>query len=194
MDWPTSVKVQNCSIGFKKLSVGFRSMLNGTPQNVELPGGRWALSLTLVPVGINSAGEIESLLNYLAGGVNTVYCWHFARPVPRGTMRGSPTVNGGVTRGATSIAITTQAGYTLKKGDMFGAGSQLFETFADATADGNGAITVQITNRVRATISNGAAVTWDRPKAQFACMADTNPVAYSSMLQEAAALELEEVW
>lgn len=194
MDWPITVKVQNCSIGFKKLPIGFRSILNGTPQNIELPGGRWVLSLTLVPVSLNSAGEIESLLNYLAGGVNTVNCWHFARPRPRGTLAGSPVINGGVTRGATSVPITTQIGYTVKKGDMFGAAGQLFETFADTTADGSGHMTIPITNRVRATLANATPVTWDRPKAVFACMSDVNQTAYSAMLQEQAALELEEVW
>ena len=194
MDWPSSVRVQHCSIGYKKLVPSFRSPLNGTPQSVELPGGRWVLSLTLVPVAMALAGEHESLLNYLAGGVNTVNCWHFARPRPRGTIAGSPTMYGGVTRGATSFTVATSIGYTVKQGDMLGAGSQLFQVAADATADGSGHLAVSLTNRVRATISTGSAVAWSQPKVSFACFADINPVAYSAMLQEGAALELEEVW
>lgn len=182
------------SLGFKKLPVAFRSPLNGTPQNIELPGGRWVMSLTLQPFSSLLAGDVEALLNYLAGGVNTVSCWHFSRPVPRGTIAGSPTVDGGITRGATTLPVATVAGYTVKAGDMLGSAGQLFMAQADATADGNGDLSVPLVNKARASIANATAIVWSRPKATFACFADINPVAHVAMLQEGAALELEEVW
>ena len=194
MDWPTTMIPSACSVALKKISVQFRSPLNGTLQAVEIPGERWTMALQLPARKLSNSGEAEALLAYLAGGQNQINCWHFARPRPRGTITGSPTVNGGAARGDTSMVLTTVAGYTLLAGDLFKAGNQLFQSRSDATADGGGSMTVYLVNRVRAAIANGAGVTLEQPKIAFVCVSDANAVTYRPGVQESPAIDLEEVF
>lgn len=56
---------------------------------------------------------------------------------------------------------------SVKAGDMLGCGDQLLMVAADATANGSGAITVTITSPLRAAISSGTAVVWDKPSVLF---------------------------
>ena len=140
----------------------------GSEQVVDLLNDRWLLTATLPARTHAQMAEIEAMFASLRGQVNTLELWHFARPVPRGTMRGSPTLNGAHSAGAASIAITGgTAGGTLLAGDMLGLGGLLLMVAADVTLNGSGAGTVTLANRLRSAQSNGAAITWDRPKAPF---------------------------
>jgi hypothetical protein len=193
MDWPTSLIPAACSVALKKISVQWRSPLNGNLQAVEIPGERWTMSLQLPARKLKNSGEAEALLAYLAGGQNQINVWHFARPVPRGTITGSPTVSGGASRGDQQMTLTTTTGYTLLAGDLFKAGGQLFQVRSDVTASA-GSMTVLLVNRVRAAISNGAGVTLDTPKIAMVCTSDANAVTYRPGVQEGPAIDLEEVF
>ena len=85
-----------------------------------------------------------------------------ARQIPRGTLRGSPTVNGSHAVLVSSISINTTTGYTLKRGDLIGFPNQTTMVTADATAVSS-AITALIAPPLRYALSNGNAVTWDKP-------------------------------
>lgn len=193
-DWPTTLLPQTASIGLRKAGLQFASPFNGSRQAIDFIAERWVLSITLPPKRRRDAapGVIESLLFRLAGGLNQARCWHFARPVPLGTMRGTPTLSATVNRGATSLAITTTAGATLKAGDMIGAGGQLFQVADDCTANGSGAISVPLVNRVRATIASGTSVVWDKPTSLFVSPSMLNSVAYRPAVLDGAAIDLEE--
>lgn len=192
--WPTSLRPQTFSPSLRKAGLQFRSPFNGTAQAIDFIAERWVFSLTLSGKRIPNAGQVEALMFSLAGGIERVRCWHFFRPQPLGTMRGAPVLASGASRGNTSLAITTTAAATLLAGDMIGAGGQLFMVGADCTANGAGAITVPVINRVRATIASAAAVTWDAPTADFIMPAMSPGVAFRPALLEGAAFDLEEVW
>lgn len=143
------------------------SQFSGHTQTVELPGARWMVRITFTPHSDADRAAVEAFLAKVRGKANRIALWHPKRPVPLGTMRGSPVLAATEPRGETSLAITTTAGATLKAGDMIKVGDSLLMVTDDATADGAGAITVSVTPGLKAQVSAGAAVSWDRPTATF---------------------------
>jgi hypothetical protein len=192
-DWPAAFRPANMAWGILKAGLQFGSPYNGTPQAVDFVAERWLISITLPPRTRNDAGAAEAFFERMAGGVNWVRVYHFARPAPIGTMRGSPVLSSGVSRGGTSLPITTTAGATVKAGDMLGCGGQLFKVAEDATANGSGAITVTLVNRVRGTINTAAAVTWNMPTATFILPSKEHRSTHAAIM-DSVAIDLVEVW
>lgn len=194
--WPHDALPQSCTFGLQKSTLQFVSPFNGTAQTVDLGGDRWTLSLAMPARRRRDGrdGAVEALMMRLVGGIDLAACWHFARPIPVGTMRGTPTVTTTTTRGAATLPITTTAAATLKAGDMFSAGGQLFMVATDCVANGAGALVVPLVNRVRATINAAAAVAWNKPTATFAMLGSAGQVTHVPLMLEGAAFDLVEVW
>jgi len=187
--------------GFKPATMSLRLGVNqrvnaapfgGSEQAVDLLNDRWLMSLRLAPRSHAEAAAYEAWIGSLRGQVNTSALWHFVRPVPRGTMRGSPTLSATAAQGASSIAITggTASG-TLLAGDMLGVGGLLLMVAADVTLNGSGAGTVSIVNRLRSAQSSGASVTWNAPTAPFR-LVSTPSITYVPGMAEAIDLDLVE--
>lgn len=170
------------------------SQLTGSIQTVEVPGARWVMFMTLVQRKHELQAVREALLAQIAGQANRVALWHFARPAPRGTMRGSPTLSATAAAGATTLAITTTALATLLVGDMVKVGSQLVQVVTDATADGAGAMSASIRPALRAQVASGSAVTWDRPTGLFLLTQQEVRVPYQPGMGGEIALEFVEVF
>ena len=165
---PTQFIPRACSLTLSTNQRVSASPFGGSEQAVDLLTDRWLLSCDLPPSLHANAAWLEAFIASMRGQTNVVALYHFARPLPRGTARGTILVNGAVAQGASSIAIdgiSPSAG-TLLAGDMLGIGGQLFMVAADVTASG-GAATVSIVNRVRVALANNAAVTWDKPTVLF---------------------------
>jgi hypothetical protein len=142
------------------------SPFGGSEQAVDLLNDRWLFSLELPPNTPANSAQLEAFIAAMRGQVNTVNLWHLARPVPRGTMRGTLTLNAAAAQGASSIVVTGgvgQASTTLLAGDLLGVGGLLLQVAADATANGSGVITLSLVNRLRSALSSAAAVTWNQP-------------------------------
>lgn len=157
------------------------SPFGGSQQVTDLLNDVWMMDVELPESDTADGQAIESFINALRGQVNVVSLYHFGRPAPLGTMRGTLTISGAVSQGASSITVTGGAGQaskTLLAGDLLGVGGLLLEVAANATANGSGVITVTLNTRVRTALSNGAAVTWDKPSALFR-MIDTTRVQYT---------------
>lgn len=170
------------------------SPLTGSTQTVEIPGARWVGSMVLARASRADQGTREAILSQISGRANRVALWHFDRPAPRGTMRGSPVLSATAAAGATSLAITTTAGATALAGDMFSVGGQLVQCVANATADGAGAMTMSIRAELRAQVASGSAVTWDKPTATF-LLVDTEVYAsYDPGSGDEIALQFVEVF
>lgn len=190
-DLPASLMPQHMEWRSLKAGVQFRSPFDGSTEGIEFPGERWAVSLTLPPRRAAAGGEAEAFFARLAGGVERLRLWHVQRPQPRGTMRGSPTLQASVSRGALSLQIATTG--TLEAGDMFGVGGQLFQAFQACTPSG-GVLTVPLVQRVRAALTAGAAVTWDKPTALFIVPAMSSGAAFSPGVMAGLAADLQEVF
>lgn len=191
--WPTGLRPASMALALQANQRVHASPFGGSEQAVDLLNDRWALSMTLPARTQAEAAAVEAWLASMRGMVNTVALWHFVRPVPRGTMRGSPTLNGAHSAGAASIAITggTASG-TLLAGDMLGLGGLLLMVAADVTLNGSGAGTVTLVNRLRAAQSGGAAITWNKPTAPFRLASSGVSISYSPGLGEAVSLDLLE--
>jgi hypothetical protein len=148
----------------------------GTPlgpseQTIEAPySHRWRAIITLrrCRTFAERAG-VEAFLSTLKSGANRLSLHHMAHPRPYGTLAGSPTVSGTPAQGATSATLTVTNGQTILAGDMLGittaAGVQLVRVTAGGTSSGTLAISFE--PALRAAVTNGAAVVWDKPTALF---------------------------
>lgn len=196
-DMPTAMAPQGASFGLRKSGVQFRGPFNGTLQAVGFVSERWVFSATTTPKSLKDAGAVEAFLNVMAGGVNTVRAGHPARPVPIGTLRGSPVLQLDANRGDSTIHLGGCAtGETLEPGDMFGlaAGSQLFQVASACEVDSFGIVSVPVVNRVRAFCAAGSAVVWDHPKALFNCAAMMNSVSFAAHAMQGAPVDFVEAW
>jgi hypothetical protein len=164
----------------------------GSEQAVDLLNDRWLLSCELPPSRHANSAWREAFINNMRGQTNTVALYHFTRPAPRGTVRGTLTLNAPAAQGASSIVITgcSPATGTLLAGDMLGVGGLLLMSGADCTAVA-GVMTVPIVNRVRVAQPSGAAVTWDKPTAPFR-MLSTNGVQYTPGVAQAVSFDFGE--
>jgi hypothetical protein len=145
----------------------FRSMFGA--QAVELAAPVWT---TTIDASLKRPEQWQVLMMQLKGRTNQVALWNFGRPVPKGSMRGTMTASA-TAQGATSMTITAsgQSAKTLLAGDFIGVGSgltqQVVMVTADATSNASGVITVTFEPALRNSLSAGASVVWDKPKALF---------------------------
>lgn len=168
LTWPSGLQVGSFAMKLNTVQRAHSSPFSGSEQVVDLLNDRWLISLELAPSNEADGGAQEALINSLRGMTNTVALWHMSRPEPKGTMRGAPTLSGDHAQGASALNVATgQAGCTVAAGDVLGVGGLLVMAASAATADGLGAITIPIVNRLRALVSNGSSVTWDKPTAPF---------------------------
>jgi hypothetical protein len=138
-----------------------------------------------------NGGEGEAFFARLAGGVDRVLVPYWMRQVPRGTMRGTPTLAIPAARGDLSLTLTVAAGSTLLAGDMLGLGGQLFQVFQSCTATG-ALLVVPLVNRVRATIAAGSAVTWQTPTVTCLIPSSFSQRAYEPAVASVMPVDLEE--
>lgn len=147
-----------------------RSPINGAVDVVDLIGDGW---FWILDFGARSTdGERDrqrGFFNRFRGGTDLLRCWPFMRPVPRGTLRGSPTLGATVAAGEMTIVVVGSSGATLESGDFLGV------TFPDTTtqlvevhsASGTGTITVVLNAPLRQGANAGSAVVWNKPTADF---------------------------
>lgn len=168
------------------------SPFGGSEQVTDLLNDHWRMAVSL-PNSPHAWGAWrEAFIASFRGQVNWVALWHFVRPQPRGTMRGTPTLSGAHAQGVAALAITGgTAGGTLLAGDMLGVGGLLCMVASDITLDGSGAGSVAIVNRLRVAQSGGAAVTWDRPTALFRLLSSSG-VGYAPGVAGGPSFEFKE--
>ena len=145
-----------------------QSPLSGDVQTVSVPGDRFRARVTITAGTHAERAQLEGFFASLrvsqSFSANRLQIWHLARPTPRGTISGSPTVQAVAAQLATSVAISTSAGVTLLRGDMIGFPGQTCIVTADATANGSGVLTASIAAPLRSALAIGDAVTLTQPK------------------------------
>lgn len=157
----------------------FTGYYSGQSQVVDLLGERWQASMVLPARRGRALGAEREVMMAKLRRSNTLNLWHLRRPAPRGTQRGSPTISGAVAQLASTVNIQGSANATLLQGDLLGLGGQVSMVMADITANGSGLFSgVQIWPRARTAISNGSAVTWDKPTVSFRNAEKSSPVVW----------------
>lgn len=146
----------------------------------------------------------QQMILKLDGETNYLAAFDIFNTAPRGTMRGTLTLSGAVSAGATTCNVTGGAGQaakTLLVGDWLTIGAgltcQLVKVTDDATADGAGLITgLNFRHPLRYAQSGGAAVTWDHAFGHFKCITEDLDWAYDpgTLAQGSIALDFLEQW
>lgn len=151
----------------------------GSEQAIDLLNDRWLCSVEIPQNYMTDAAYLEAFIGAMRGQTNVCQLWHFSRPAPRGTVRGTLTLSAAAAQGASSLVLTgcTPSDGTLLAGDMLGVGGLLVMSASDCAAVA-GVITVPITNRLRIAQPSGAAVAWNKPSAPFRLLA-TSGVQYT---------------
>lgn len=136
---------------------------SGKVDTYGLPGARW-----VVTIGFPDDYEtllrprFEAFIASLRGGARDLSFGYIGRPVPNGTLTGSPTVGTATAKGDNTIALANCNG-TLRAGDIIGVGSEMFMVEDDATPVSS-AMTVKVSPAVRSINAVGTAVVWNNPK------------------------------
>lgn len=189
---PTAFKPRTCHL---RLAVNQRvqaAPFGGSEQAIDLLNDRWVMSCELPPRATTDGGAIEAFIGAMRGQTNTTSVWHFARPAPQGTVRGTLTLSASAAQGASSIVVTgcSPATGTLLAGDMLGVSGLLLMVASDCVAVA-GVITVPITNALRKALTAGAAVTWDKPSMTARILA-TSDVGYEPAIAQGVTFDFGE--
>lgn len=180
LSWPTNLVPSAFDFGLTRQVVAHRSDLNGMTQSADMLSQFWTATMTFAPRARVDGGALEAIMNQLMGGAQKVYLWHFARPVPIGTMRGSPTLSASAAQFANTFSLTgCGANTTLVAGDLIGINGQIMQVAADAVASSGGAMSITTTTRLRSSLASGASVTWNMPTARFISMDTGSKFSYS---------------
>jgi hypothetical protein len=151
------------------------SPLSANVQTLETPySHRWTARMTLRRTRrFEERAGVEAFFARLTSQADRLTMHNLAHPAPYGTMRGSPTLSGAHSQGATEIQIQSVAGATLKPGDFIGITTtaavpvQVVRVVVGGTANGSGVLAVTTAPALRASASSSAAVLWDRPAVQW---------------------------
>lgn len=102
---PAQFKPHSCQLTQSVNQRVSAAPFGGSEQAIDLLNDRWLLSCEL-PNQLNSEGAWrEAFIGALRGQVNVVNLYHFARKAPRGTVRGTLTLNAAAAQGASSIVV-----------------------------------------------------------------------------------------
>lgn len=164
---PAGLCARDFSLALNVVQRVSSSPYSGSEQVVDLLNDRWAISMTLPARRSGDGAAVEAFIASLRGMTNTVNLWHMQRPVPRGTMRGTPLSDPGVQGANTMVIGSMTPGATLLAGDLIGINGLLLMIAQDSVANGLGQMTITMVNRLRKTITVGTPVIWDRPTAPF---------------------------
>ena len=175
---------------------GWQAFFTGQVQSISHAAERLRCTLVLKPCNLVDAGRREAFFMALARSGDWVALGHVRRPIPQGTLRGTPTVASSAVAGATTLSVQTTAGATLLAGDILGGGGQLLMTgYAGATADGSGVLSMPLVLPLRAAISSPAALTWNAPTATWQLEVESLDVDYTpGRWQDAIEIPLREAY
>lgn len=168
-----------------------------TTQTLDLLGERLIVSMDMPPTNDKiEGGRREAFFNRLKASANLITLGHLVRPIPLGTLRGSPTIGWAIAQLANTAVIATTPGATVYAGDWLGFGGQLVQIMADAAADGAGALNIEFQPRARTTIAAGSTVLWNVPTANFILKPGTPnvPTSWTPGMIDGATIELIEAF
>jgi hypothetical protein len=158
---PSAPKFRSSTFRLVSPTQLFRSPLNGVTQTVALDGDRWEASFELPPMLRAQAALWQSFFAKLRGRAGRFYAYDPDARAPRGTIAGTPLVNGASQTGSTLNIDGVTNGTTLLEGDYIAfdtsVGRELKMVTADVTASG-GAMAVAISPPIRTSPANNETI------------------------------------
>lgn len=177
----------------------FTSSFDGSVQTAELAGSAaWRFVASWPTLIEADARLVDGWLAQLRGNANRFTSYNWRRPVPTGTISLSGvTTSSSLSVGSTSVSLAGCGNTkTLLIGDMLGINGELKMVVAtDKTSDAGGAISaVTFEPPMRAAIASGAAVTLDKPTAQFKIEGGAPRPSVRSPVLTSITIEAKECW
>lgn len=198
---PPGLLVGRQDPGLQNFDLSFSNSDSGASQVARLGPPRLKFALSYDEALDNEQAALwTSLLFALDGRVNLLAVHHILRPVPRGTLRGAPTLSSSAAAGAETMTLSTgQPGATLLRGDWIGVNQggtnrQLLHVQADAIANGSGVMTVTFRNRLRVALGAGSTVVWDKPTCLMRQVTDSTGWSAQGVTESGFRIELMEEW
>jgi hypothetical protein len=172
------------------------SPLNNVTRTAEFPGDLYSIRVEFAPMFHHEFVAHEVFWNRLRRNAHRFQIWRLVnRGVPRGTLRGSPTVRTAAVRGANFLNITGDVGGTLIPGDMLGVtlDNAVVQPVQVAVASGAGStLTVELVAPLRRAANQNALIYWYRPLITCVLTAPPFP-SYRSVVSEGYTIEAIEV-
>ncbi len=146
-------------------------------QVYQYPAAVWRMSVTLPPMTRSAAEPWIAFLLSLNGRAGTFTMGDVTGRVPRGTVPGTPVVNGASQTGATLATTGWTASQTgvLLAGDYIQVGTNLYRNLTDADSDGSGQATLDIWPRLRTSPADTAAITTSNTTGIWRLLSDEMP-------------------
>lgn len=193
--WPSDIKTGPVDYAIE-FDVQFSVQRNGRIQTFSLgASARWVCSIRFEnDLEHLMRPKIEGLLVKLKGGANRLSMPHWGRPVPNGTLRGTPTLGAAVSAGAESLTLINANG-NLKRGDIIGLPGQFVMVVDDANPVLT-TLTVNVSPPIRAAHNSGTAVTWNKPTTLWIPRSNiAGPFPYmQNKVRPGFSVELIEAW
>jgi hypothetical protein len=199
---PTGLKTLRIEWGQKRFDMRFENGDSGAGQSRILAPPRWIAGLMCSDALYQSDAAVwRDLILRLQGRINQLALYDLGNPAPRGTLRGTLTLNVAAAAGDTTLSVTGGAGQalnTLLVGDFIGVGSgssrQLVAVSADATADAAGLIVVTVSQPMRYAQALASSVVWDKPTALFRQNNNDSKWSHERGIRSGYSLDLMESW
>lgn len=198
LSWPTAAEFRPARLVWGSLSsaTAWSSPYTGQAQSISHLADRLRVSMDLPPCVADLAGSREAFFMAATSAGSWISLHNLVRPVPLGTLRGSPTVAADALAGARFLSVQTSPAATLLAGDVLGVGQQIIQCgYGGAVANGTGLMVVPLVLPLRQAAAIGAAVTWSAPQATFQLLSLQSAFAYSpGRIQEGLQVDLAEVF
>lgn len=141
-------------------------------QQVQLNQGQmWTISVDYPPMSESDARDWLATLLAMRGQYGTVLFGNPKMKSPRGNWGSAPTVDGAGQSGQQLAVGGLPANAIIRAGDFFQLGddasAKLHTVVQDATANGSGAVTLDVWPRLRTIPGNGDAITVSSPRGLF---------------------------
>lgn len=172
--WPTGPEFEprELSFGASLPHSAHVAPFTGNTSSIGHLSDRLRCTITLPPCDGRAGQAREGFFLAVASGGHFLQLGHPHRLLPQGTLRGLP-VSPGAVAGARVLPITAAAGATLVVGDVLGVAGQLVMVGPiGATADGAGAMSVQLAVPLVTAVPAASAVTWQAPVGRWELVLD----------------------
>jgi hypothetical protein len=198
VNWPSAhhFEPRDFSVGLRVPKSGFTGFYTLQSTTLSHLADRLQMTLQLRACRPEQGAEREAFINGLVSSGDWVRMGHPSRQVPRGTLRGTPTVAANAAAGARSFTLNGTPGETLLAADMLSVADQLLPVaYAGAVVAGGGTATVPLQLPLRVALTAGQAITWNTPTGLWQLAADQIDLGYMrGHWQQAVSLPFREVF
>lgn len=115
--WPSDLCPRTFSLQFVPDTRRFTTPFGGADIVTDMADDSWTAMLEIDSRSGSTAAKLESLINYLQGGIHTCEFGHIARPLPRGNLPTTSTLAASASKGASTVVVTATTGQYIKDGD-----------------------------------------------------------------------------